>query len=94
VVVATAAQVGDRWDAPGLGEWDVRALVGHTSRAMLTVEAYLAKPAEQVDMLSAPLYYRATRSLAAELVVDDARAGEVLLALTGRRALAADFSIV
>jgi uncharacterized protein (TIGR03083 family) len=63
--VATVAEVGDRWDAPGLGEWDVRALVGHTSRSLLTVEAYLAKPPEQVDLESAALYYRATRSLAA-----------------------------
>lgn len=40
--VDVAAQVGGRWDEPGLGEWDVRALVGHTSRSLLTVEAYLA----------------------------------------------------
>jgi uncharacterized protein (TIGR03083 family) len=62
--VATTAEVGDRWEAPGLGEWDVRALVGHTSRSFVTVEAYLAKPPEQVDVESAALYYRATRSLA------------------------------
>lgn len=31
------------WARPALGAWDVRALVGHTSRALLTVEAYLAK---------------------------------------------------
>jgi uncharacterized protein (TIGR03083 family) len=62
--VATAAEVGDRWEAPGLGEWDVRALVGHTSRALLTVEAYLAKPAEKVDLESASVYYRAARSIA------------------------------
>jgi len=43
--VRTAAIVGDRWDRPGLGEWDVRSLVGHTSRALLTVETYLARPA-------------------------------------------------
>ncbi|WP_457206920.1 hypothetical protein, partial [Nocardioides sp. P5_C9_2] len=42
--VHTAALVGDRWDHDGLGEWDVRALVGHTSRAFLTVETYLARP--------------------------------------------------
>ena len=60
--VATAAEVGDRWDAPGLGEWNVRALVGHTSRAMLTVEAYLAKPADTVDLESASRYYRTARS--------------------------------
>ena len=28
----------ERWDGPGLGEWDLRALVGHTSRSLLTVE--------------------------------------------------------
>ena len=185
--VAAAADVGDRWDALGLGEWDVRALVGHASRSFVTVEAYLAKPPEQVDVESAALYYRATRSLArgpgvaqrgidagralgddpaaavaalaarvvplvqrstgdelmttiaggmrlrdylptrtfelvvhtcdlavaldlpltppalaarhamrlvAELVVDGAHAGEALLALTGRRALPADFSVM
>ena len=35
---------------PGLGEWDVRSLVGHTSRALLTVETYLASPAEVVKV--------------------------------------------
>jgi mycothiol maleylpyruvate isomerase-like protein len=63
--VRTAALVGDRWDWPGLGEWDVRALVGHTSRALLTVETYLARPAEAVDIASAPGYFRATRAAAA-----------------------------
>ncbi len=48
--VRTAALVGDRWDRPGLGEWDVRALVGHTSRSLLTVEAYLARPADGVEV--------------------------------------------
>ena len=35
--------MGDRWERPGLGEWDIRALVGHTSRSLLTVEIYLAR---------------------------------------------------
>ena len=39
--VATAALADGRWTEPGLGEWDVRSLVGHTSRALLTVETYL-----------------------------------------------------
>lgn len=30
----------DQWEAPGLGVWNVRDLVGHTARAMLTVEQY------------------------------------------------------
>jgi uncharacterized protein (TIGR03083 family) len=63
--VRTAALVGDRWDAPGLGEWDVRALVGHTSRSLLTVETYLGRPAERLDVASAPDYYRATRAVSA-----------------------------
>jgi uncharacterized protein (TIGR03083 family) len=63
--VRTAALVGDRWEAPGLGEWDVRALVGHTSRSLLTVEAYLARPATQVEVPSALEYYRVTSAVAA-----------------------------
>jgi len=63
--VATAAEVGDRWEAPGLGEWDVRALVGHLSRSFVTVETYLAKPVDHVEVESARLYYAATRSIAA-----------------------------
>ncbi|NAZ87042.1 maleylpyruvate isomerase N-terminal domain-containing protein [Kineococcus indalonis] len=61
----TAALVGGRWGAPGLGEWDVRALVGHTSRSLLTVEAYLQRPAAAVDVDSAAGYFRATREVAA-----------------------------
>ena len=62
--VRTTALVGDRWDRPGLGEWDVRALVGHTSRALLTVETYLAHPAPAVDLTSAPDYFRAISAAA------------------------------
>ncbi|GAA2729067.1 maleylpyruvate isomerase N-terminal domain-containing protein [Cellulomonas aerilata] len=61
--VGTVALVADRWGEPGLGEWDVRALVGHTSRSLLTVESYLARPAERVEVASAPHYYRATRAI-------------------------------
>lgn len=27
------------WDGPGLGDWDLRALVGHTTRSLITVSA-------------------------------------------------------
>jgi uncharacterized protein (TIGR03083 family) len=67
--VGTATLVGDRWDRPGLGEWDVRALVGHTSRSLLTVEAYLARPAGAVDVASTADYFRATRAAAADPAV-------------------------
>ncbi len=57
-------RVGDRWEQPGLGEWDVRALVGHTTRALLTVETYLARGAAGVEVASAADYYHATSDLA------------------------------
>jgi uncharacterized protein (TIGR03083 family) len=63
--VRTAGLVGDRWERPGLGEWDVRALVGHTSRSLLTVETYLAHPAADVEVASAGDYFRVTREMAA-----------------------------
>lgn len=63
--VNTAALVGDRWNRPGLGEWDVRALVGHTSRSLLTVETYLARPAAAAEVASAADYFRVTRAAAA-----------------------------
>jgi uncharacterized protein (TIGR03083 family) len=63
--VATTALVDGRWAESGLGEWDVRSLVGHTSRALLTVETYLGRPAEVVEVESAVGYYDATRALAA-----------------------------
>ena len=67
--VGTAGRVGDRWGEPGLGEWDVRALVGHTSRSLLTVEAYLARPATTVEIGSAAEYFRATSAMAAGAAV-------------------------
>jgi hypothetical protein len=59
------SRVGDRWDGPGLGEWDVRALVGHTSRALLTVEAYLDRPAAAVGVASPVDYFLVTSTMAA-----------------------------
>lgn len=64
-----AGRVGDRWEQPGLGEWDVRALVGHTSRALLTVETYLARPAAEIAVDSAVDYYLATSAAAAGAAV-------------------------
>jgi uncharacterized protein (TIGR03083 family) len=56
--VATVARVpADEWERPGLGEWSVRALVGHTSRALLTVETYLAAGAARVDVPGPAEYF-------------------------------------
>jgi uncharacterized protein (TIGR03083 family) len=63
--VRTASRVGDRWDQPALGEWDVRALVGHTSRSFLTVETYLDRPAATGEVPSPADYFRRTRAAAA-----------------------------
>jgi hypothetical protein len=41
---------------PGLGEWDLRALVGHTARSLVTVSEYLRKPAPSVDVETAADY--------------------------------------
>jgi uncharacterized protein (TIGR03083 family) len=63
--VDTVGRVGDRWTEPGLGEWDVRSLVGHTSRSLLTVETYLARPAPAVEVGSTVDYFRVTSAVAA-----------------------------
>lgn len=39
---AITATIDTEWDRSALGDWTVRDLAGHTSRALLTVEAYLA----------------------------------------------------
>ena len=45
------------WAGPGLGEWSLRSLVGHTSRSLSTVLTYLQRPAAQVDVPTAAAYY-------------------------------------
>jgi uncharacterized protein (TIGR03083 family) len=62
--VHTVSLVGERWERPGLGEWDVRALAGHTSRSLLTVEAYLDRPADVVQVETAAGYFRLVRAAA------------------------------
>src|SRR6201986_3154410 len=64
---ATARSVSDAvaqipqeaWDGRGLGEWTVRDLVGHTSRSLVTVIEYLARPVAEEIVLTAPAYYTA-----------------------------------
>lgn len=65
--VALAARIEpDRWDGPGLGEWDLRALVGHASRSLITVETYLDRPAPRAELASAADYYRAVAEVGIE----------------------------
>ena len=53
-----------RWDEPALGEWTVRDLVGHTSRALVTIETYLGRPANEVMITSPADYFRLILSTA------------------------------
>lgn len=56
-LVELATRIGpDDWARPGLGVWDVRSLLGHAARALVTVEDYLGRPAEAVDTPSAVAY--------------------------------------
>lgn len=49
------------WDGPGLGDWDMRSLVGHTSRSLITVSDYLRASTGRtdisVDVSDAAAYY-------------------------------------
>jgi uncharacterized protein (TIGR03083 family) len=57
--VGLVKQVGpDQWDAPGLGVWSIRDLVGHTARALVTIEAYLQVPSREVEVKGPAEYYR------------------------------------
>jgi hypothetical protein len=40
-----------------LGDWNMRALVGHTSRSLITVSEYLRTPADRADVSDAVAYY-------------------------------------
>jgi uncharacterized protein (TIGR03083 family) len=58
-VVADAVDLisSTAWDGPGLGVWDLRALVGHTSRSLVTVVEYLGRPAAAVEIVTPEAYY-------------------------------------
>jgi uncharacterized protein (TIGR03083 family) len=64
--VATVTQVQEtQWQQIALGEWTVRDLVGHTNRALLTVETYLDHPAAAAELQRPAEYFlRAQASLA------------------------------
>jgi len=69
-LVDTARQVGPGdWARPGLGVWSVRELVGHASRALVTVPTYLARPPERVDLPTAVEYYLRTSAAAKDAEV-------------------------
>jgi uncharacterized protein (TIGR03083 family) len=74
-----AAIAPEQWTAPGLGEWDLRALVGHTSRSLITVETYLGQPAVTEQLTSPAAYLAAIGTVDPASVADRGRAaGEAL----------------
>ncbi|MEH3130297.1 MAG: maleylpyruvate isomerase N-terminal domain-containing protein [Mycolicibacterium neoaurum] len=65
------------WDGPGLGDWNLRSLVGHTSRSLVTVIEYLKQPAPTGELVDAPGYYLAVREFGvaagAEAIIERGR---------------------
>ncbi|MES2093223.1 MAG: maleylpyruvate isomerase family mycothiol-dependent enzyme [Actinomycetota bacterium] len=57
--VRLLGEIGDdHWQEPGLGSWSVRSLAGHSARAILTVENYLAQEEPgDVTIPTAEAYY-------------------------------------
>lgn len=76
---------GARLEAPALGSWDVRSLLGHTCRAYLTIETYLrassTPTASEKILTSAEEYFRAARSALADAEQVARRGREAGLAL-------------
>jgi uncharacterized protein (TIGR03083 family) len=66
----------DAWDGPGLGDWDLRSLVGHASRSLITVSTYLTTSAPHEDITTPQQYY--TRITAAALGSDFADPADVV----------------
>lgn len=68
-----AAIAPGQWTEPALGEWDLRALVGHTSRSLVTVETYLGQPADVEDLTSPAAYLAAVAAIDPASVADRGR---------------------
>jgi uncharacterized protein (TIGR03083 family) len=61
---------GTQWDGPGLGEWNLRSLVGHTSRSLITVSTYLQASAEHEDIATPQEYYARIREVVSNAGAD------------------------
>lgn len=80
--LAAVSQVpDDKWDAPGLGEWTVRQLVGHTARAFSTVGTYLSTPPTEITVHDPRQYLQALRTSLADHAAVAARGREAGAAL-------------
>ncbi|WP_125105878.1 maleylpyruvate isomerase N-terminal domain-containing protein [Gulosibacter massiliensis] len=54
---------------PALGTWNLRDLIGHTTRALRTVAIYLDRPADRIERADAIEYFEACRDPANAPVV-------------------------
>jgi uncharacterized protein (TIGR03083 family) len=61
----------ERYDGPGLGDWDLRSLIGHTGRSLVTVATYLSTRADSVSAATPAAYFAVVSRVA---VGDAARA--------------------
>ena len=71
--VDLVGQVRGDWDRPGLGVWDLRALVGHTTRALVTVTTYLDRPAAREDLTSPAAYLTGSGAVDPAVVAERGR---------------------
>jgi len=71
---ADLRRLGTSYPARSLGrprarEWDLRSLVGHTSRSLITVETYLGQPADTEEVPTPAAYYVAVAGIDPHSVV-------------------------
>ncbi len=81
--VKVSAHAVGRYDEPGLGEWSLRDLLGHTSRSLSTAETYLdvaLTDSGPVQLADAVAYYQAT----ADALADSAAGGRAPSAALAR----------
>ncbi len=64
-----------RWGDHGLGDWDLRALVGHAGRALITVVEYLGQAGDEPAQLTdaAAYFATATRLMPADQLNESVR---------------------
>jgi uncharacterized protein (TIGR03083 family) len=70
-----------QWPQIALGEWTVRDLVGHTNRALLTVETYLNTPAPTAELERPVDYFLRAKATLADPAAVAARGREAGRAL-------------
>ena len=81
------------WDGPGLGEWTLRELAGHTVRALEVIVDYLHAPSPETPMLSDAAEYFGAALSGADATGVAARAGVAARGRERARRFASDDAI-